>query len=257
MFAYIFVFILGLCIGSFLNVVILRLHREESMLSRSQCLSCRKTIAWYDNIPLASFFLLRGRCRHCHKRISWQYPIVEFVTAILFVLAYQNIGFQVSSFKFQEFLELFRNLVFISLLIVVFAMDFRWYMIYDIITIPGSIAAFLLNILLGWHWADLVYGGIIGAGFFFAQYLISHGKWIGGGDIRLGLFMGLMLGWKLLLFSIFFAYISGALVGLVLILFGIKRFSSKIPFGTFLSASAIFALLYGEIILQWYLQLIT
>ena len=138
--------IFGLAIGSFLNALVWRMHSKESMLERSACPKCKKNIAWYDNIPVLSFTLLKGRCRNCGKGISWQYPLVEIIVAGLFFYAFIRIS---SDLGVYEVLNLFRDFFLISVMIVVFIYDLRWYLILDKITIPSIIVIFFLNLFLG------------------------------------------------------------------------------------------------------------
>ncbi|MFA4834327.1 MAG: prepilin peptidase, partial [Patescibacteria group bacterium] len=205
-----FVFLFGLVIGSFLNCLIWRLHKEEGMWNRSYCPLCQKQIAWYDNIPILSFILLGGKCRHCGKPISWQYPVVELIVGILFVLSfYLNLktftsallpNSQFSIFNFQllftsHFLILtLRDWFIIAVMIVIFIYDLRWSLILDKVTLPACLVVFILNLALGVSWLALVVSAAIGGSFFLIQFLVSGGKWIGGGDIRLGLLMGFSLG---------------------------------------------------------------
>lgn len=247
------IFIFGTIIGSFLNVVIFRLHRKCSILGRSLCFFCQKFIRWYDNIPLFSFLNLRGKCRFCRRKISWQYPLVEVTTGILFLLFYWK---YVALGLGQNLFYLFRDLVFVSILMIIFVYDLRWYLILDIITIPAAIFAFLINLYLGLSWWSLLLGALIGGGFFLAQFLISSGRWIGGGDIRLGVLLGAMLGWQLLLLALFLAYAVGSIIGLSLIIAGQKKFSSRVPFGTFLSSATMATLLWGSLLLRWYLGML-
>ena len=277
------IFIVGLCVGSFLNCLIYRLRRQKTILGRSYCPHCKQPIAWYDNIPLISFILLKGECRHCKRPIAWQYPAVELATGILFVLAYINFQFfppqrdpamAVTIFNFQTIsdvqilkfqfiihnskllIQLLRDWLFVCILIVVFIYDLRWQLILDKVTVPAIIVAFGLNLWLGMNWLNLLAAAGIGGGFFLAQYLISRGRWIGGGDIRLGGLMGLMLGWPQILTALILAYVSGAVVGVGLLLERKKQLSSRLPFGTFLSAATIAAMLWGENMLEWYLGII-
>ena len=273
------IFIVGLCVGSFLNCLIYRLRRQKTILGRSYCPHCKQPIAWYDNIPLISFILLKGECRHCKRPIAWQYPAVELATGILFVLAYINFQFfppqrdpamAVTIFNFQTIsdvqilkfqfiihnskllIQLLRDWLFVCILIVVFIYDLRWQLILDKVTVPAIIVAFGLNLWLGMNWLNLLAAAGIGGGFFLAQYLISRGRWIGGGDIRLGVLMGLMLGWPQILTALILAYVSGAVVGVGLLLERKKQLSSRLPFGTFLSAATIVAMLWGEEIMSWW-----
>ncbi|MCG2690937.1 prepilin peptidase [Candidatus Parcubacteria bacterium] len=260
------VFLFGLCVGSFLNCLIWRLHKNESMWNRSYCPKCRKQIAWYDNIPVLSFILLRGKCRHCGKPISWQYPIVELIAGLLFVLAFfQNFQFSIfnfqsiSNFQFlisKQLLFFARDIFFISVMIVVFIYDLRWYLILDAVTLPACAIVLILNLFLGISWQNLLVSGIIGSSFFLIQFLISKGRWIGGGDIRLGLLLGLALGWPNVLAAILIAYFIGSIIGIGLIIAGKKQWGSKVPLGVFLSAAAIIVLFWGDRIINWYLNLL-
>ena len=265
--------IFGLAIGSFLNVVIWRVKNEESLLGRSQCPECKKLIAWYDNIPLLSFILLKGRCRNCDTPISYQYPLVELVTALLFVLAFYE-SFQVSGFRFQvnDLLILLRNFFLIAVMMVIFVIDLRWYLILDVISLPAAAIILIMNLLIGnptynlcrlenlWScnplsWSGLLISAIIGGSFFLIQFLVSRGRWVGGGDIRLGVLMGLALGWPQVLIALMLAYFSGSIVGLGLMASGRKQWGSMLPFGVFLAPATIATLFWGREILHWYLNI--
>lgn len=242
------IFILGLLIGSFLNVVIVRLGQKKPFIfGRSVCPGCKKEIRWQDNIPVVSFLLLGGKCHYCQKNISWQYPLVELAAAFAFVLLYLKIGLNL------QFITL---VIFSSFLIIIFVYDLKHYLILDKITIPAMVAAFLLNFYLGLSFWSMIIGALIGIWFFAFQFIISKGKWVGDGDIRLGALMGLMLGWKLLLVALFLAYIIGAIVGLVLLFSNKKKMSSAVPFGPFLSLATFITFLWGQDLLIWYLNLI-
>ncbi len=251
---YFFVFLFGLIIGSFLNCLIWRLHTGESILGRSYCPKCKAKIAWYDNIPLLSFVLLRGRCRACRRRISLQYPAVELAAGLLFALSfYAQYQFNVQC-QGHDIILLARNWFIIAVMIVIFVYDLRWYLILDVITLPAAAVVFGLNLLLGFSWQNLLFSGIIGAGFFLAQFVLSRGRWIGGGDIRLGLLMGLALGWPKIIWAIVLAYFLGSIISLGLLLSGKKQWSSRIPLGTFLAPATLIILFWGEKIIAWYLN---
>ena len=240
------IFIVGLFVGSFLNVVILRLGTNKSMwFGRSQCPQCQTTIAWYDNIPVISFLLLQGKCRNCQQRISNQYISVELITAVSFIWLLDRFGWSTAALVYA---------VFFCFLIVIFVYDLRHYLILDGVVLPGVLVAAAGSWYLGVSWQSLALGMIIGAGFFAAQFFISGGRWVGGGDIRLGAMMGAMLGWQLLLVALFIAYVVGAAVGLALMAAKQKTMASQIPFGPFLTLATFIALLYGQPILQWYLR---
>ena len=249
-----FVFLFGLIIGSFLNCLVWRLRTGESLLGRSYCLKCKKQIAWHDNLPVLSFVLLKGKCRQCGGKISWQYPIVELTTGVLFVLAYY-LNYELRITNYELIIQLLRDWFLISAMMVIFIYDLRWYLILDIVTLPACLVVLILNLALGFSLWNLLVSGIIGSGFFLLQFLISGGKWIGGGDIRLGLLMGLALGWPGVIAAIIISYFLGSLVGLGLIAAGKKRWGSEIPLGVFLAAGTIIDLFWQERILDWYWNL--
>jgi len=243
---YIIIFIIGLCIGSFLNVVIYRLHKKESFIKgRSYCPKCRHKLSWLDNIPLISWVFLKARCRYCNERISLQYPLVELAGGALFALAL---------FTADNYLLLVSYCFFISILIIIFVYDLKWYLILDKVTVPAIAAAGLFNIILGHSIFNLLSAAFAISGFFLLQFLISKGKWIGGGDIRLGFLMGIMLGWPIAIAALFISYIAGAIIGVGLIITGKKKMSSQVPFGTFLSVGTIIALLYGDMLMRWIMR---
>lgn len=261
---YIFIFILGACIGSFLNAWVWRLHRGQSIFGRrSYCPQCKTQLKNYDLIPLLSFLFLGGQCRFCKQKISWQYPIVEISTGLLYIIAFIAITdrFAIDP-RWKIFLWLYWY--FIAILIVIFIFDLKYYLILDKVTFPAIILIFFLNLLLGYSLINLILGAVIAGGFFGLQYKIPQwgrkifGKenvffkldWIGGGDIMLGILIGVMLGWKLTLIALFIAYIGGAVVCVALLITGKKKMQSQIPFGTFLTVAAIIALLWGEQIIQ-------
>jgi len=270
-----FIFLFGLIIGSFLNCLIWRLHQGEGIWGRSYCPKCKKQIAWYDNIPVLSFIALGGKCRHCGKSISWQYPIVELVTAVLFAVAFfMNNELRIMNYGFNNFnisslihnslfiIHLLRDWFLISVMIIIFIYDLRWYLILDVVTLPACAIILILNLLINHiqcpqciQWTQWLISGIIGGSFFLSQFIISRGKWIGGGDIRLGLLMGLALGWPNIIVAIFLAYLIGSIVGVGLLLTGRKNWGSKLPLGVFLSAATVIVLFWGERIVDWYMNL--
>ncbi len=249
---YFWIFILGVVIGSFLNVVILRTYYGDSFLrTRSFCPSCRKKIVWYDNIPLWSFFMLKGRCRNCNRKISFQYPVVELVSGILF-LAVFYIDFNFLNLK--SLFVLLRDWLIVSILIVIFVQDLKWYVILDKIILPATGIVFGLNLFLREDFWNLSLAAFIGAGFFLWQFLISRGRWVGEGDIRLGAFMGVVLGFPKILIALFLAYILGSLIGIFLVLINKKKMSSKMPLAVFLVPATFAVLFGGDKILNWYFK---
>ncbi|MBI5077535.1 prepilin peptidase [Candidatus Falkowbacteria bacterium] len=264
---FILIFITGLCVGSFLNVIILRLgsgqvcrlpEKRSIVRGRSACPRCKEPILWYDLIPLMSFFILKTRCRHCREKISWQYPLIELATGLAFVLL--ALYHQVNVNPVNPFF--YRDIVFFSALIIIFVTDLKCFLIFDAVVIPMMAFAFLANVFVfgtASNYVDvvfnLIFAAAVGAAFFLAQYLLSKGKWLGAGDIRLGLLMGLMLGWPNVLAAIFIAYIFGAIASIILLLFKIKKMKSQVPLGVFLSLSTMVMLIYGNKIIDWYVGL--
>lgn len=241
---FLLIFLLGLCIGSFLNVLICRLPCGQSADGHSRCPRCRKTLGWHELIPLASFLIQKGKCRGCDKKISWQYPVVELATAMLFVLFYTPQNFFLNALLF----------VSISAMLVVFMIDLQYGLILDAIIWPTAILVGILQILNGVTIFNLISAALLASGFFALQWIFSKGKWIGEGDIGLGILMGLILSWPNILAAIFFAYVGGALISLLLLAWRKKTLKSAVPFGVFLAPATLVALLWGEKVIKWYLS---
>jgi leader peptidase (prepilin peptidase)/N-methyltransferase len=235
----------GLALGSFLNVVIARVPAGGSLVHpRSACPGCSAPLAWYDNIPVLSFVVLRGRCRACGMRISWRYPIVEVITAAVLVLAYVAFG------RSADFLV---ACVLLPALVAMTAIDLQHQMIPDAITLPGIPVGLLLN-LATWRisWVDSLLGIVLGGGLFLVIILASRGG-MGGGDLKLGAMLGAFLGWKALLFALFVAIVLGGAIGAVLLATGRRGRKDPIPFGPFLAAGGAMALFWGERAFDWWM----
>lgn len=240
--------LLGLIIGSFLNCLVWRIYKEESMMGRSYCPKCSKQIAWYDNIPLLSFIILRGRCRHCQEQISWQYPLVEFFTSLLFALSFIAVA-HVPDMP----LLLARNWLLIITFLIVFVYDFRWQMVPMLIVWPMIIVAAGISLFLGYPWQEILLFGAVGTSFFLIQYFATAKRGLGEGDIWLGLLIGVALPeGGLLALALILAYFVGAIFSGILLLGRQRGWKSKIALGPFLSFGAIITLIYGEKILAWY-----
>ena len=243
---YIFIFILGTVIGSFLNVVILRLKNKKSVFKKpSHCPFCKKKLKWHELIPIISFVLQKGRCRKCKKKISWQYPLVEFFTGLVFVL----IGIYSSGFINIAFL-----LVVSCFLIIIFVYDLKYYLVPNKIIYPVIIITFLYNFYSAFF--NKLLAGILGGLFFLIIVLISQGKWMGMGDVKIGVLMGLLLGLPQLFTALFLAFLIGGVVSIILLALKKKALKSEIPLGPFLTGATFITLLWGDILLNWYLNLL-
>lgn len=252
---YLWVAILGLILGSFLNSWVWR-RRENIRIatsSRSICVHCRHILAWYENIPLLSYWRQQGRCRHCRKKIPSHYMLVELVLPFLLVLIFYK------SAQLPHFSEwrLLRDVFFLSFLVIIFKYDWLYREIPTDIVWTGGILGLAINYsFLNKSLADMLLGSAVMGGFFLAQYLISRGRWIGGGDVRLGFMFGIWLGWPVALVSLFVAYILGAVVAVGLLLAKKVNRNSEIPFGTFLAVGVLAGILYGHKIVEWYVSLL-
>lgn len=252
---YFFIFILGLILGSFLNSWMWRVHDNIKIISnsRSMCPHCRYQLKWYENIPLFSWLALRAHCSNCKKTIHWSYFAVELATGILMVFV---AGQHVKLLHFSEW-ALLRDVFFLTLLIIIFVYDLRYKIILSRVVWIGTLIGFLINTLdLNFSVLSLLLGMVIGGGFFLLQYIVSSGRWIGGGDVRMGVMMGAWLGWQNTLLAMFIAYVLGALVGVVLLLSKKAERKTEVPFGTFLAIGTMAALYYGEGVIAWYVQLL-
>jgi len=238
-----FSLLFGLCLGSFANVCIYRLPRKISIITpASFCPSCGKKLKWYHNIPLLSFFLLKRRCAYCGEKISFLYPIVEGLSGIISLILFKKFGFS---------LEYLIYLLFCLSMIIVFFIDLYHYIIPNIITFSGIGAGILLLLfspLLPRK--DMFLGAIIGGAMFggvsLLYYLLTKKVGLGEGDIKLIFMMGFFIGIKGVLFVILLGSISGALIGSIYLLFSKKGMKEPIPFGPFLSFSAVLFVLIPE-----------
>jgi leader peptidase (prepilin peptidase)/N-methyltransferase len=242
--------LLGLTIGSFLNVVIARLPEHRGLGGRSACPQCGAPIAWYDNVPLLSFVALRGRCRRCRAGIPWRYPIVEALTAVLFGFAFT---------RFVEPLELVSVAIFISALIAITGIDLAHQIIPDVISLPGIALGFLASLATRRvDWIESLIGIVIGGGIFWiiirASVLVLGREGMGGGDVKLGAMLGAFLGWKVVLVAIFVAVVGGGIVATALLALDLTRRKDPIPFGPFLALGGIVGLFWGDRLLAWYMR---
>jgi len=248
---------IGAIVGSFLNALLWRLHSGESMLvGRSHCTRCGHVLGALDLVPVFSFLALRGRCRHCSEAIHPSYLAVEVATATIFA-ALAAKAYAESTLLSQSGLAALLIAWFVAAsCVVVFVYDLKYMLIPRRVTTAATVVAFVGGVLLGADPLRLAFAVIVGAGVFFLQYALSNGRWIGGGDIHVGAMMGAALGWPLVVLALFVAYVIGAIYGLWLIASKQRQWKSEIPFGTFLTASTVFCLLYGERLLGWYLAML-
>ena len=243
----------GLLIGSFLNVVIHRLPREESLVTpRSRCPACQTPIRPWDNVPVVSFLLLRGRCRDCGQPISWRYPLVEGLTGLLFALTVARFG--------MTFLAL--SLLFlVSALVVVAFVDIDHQVIPNAITLPGIPLGLLAGLAVGGPpILDRILGALTGAGFLYLVLLYGSALYgrdaMGEGDLNLIALVGAFLGWRGVVVTILFGCVAGSFVGLTMIAFGRLGRRDHMPFGPFLATGALVALFVGDQLISWYVTLI-
>ena len=234
----------GLVIGSFLNVVIVRVPERRSLWRpRSGCPTCGAQLAWHDNVPVLSFLLLRGRCRSCRTPISWRYPIVEIGNAVALVSA---------AVAFGPTAEFIVAGALLAALIVVVAIDLQHQLIPDVITIPGIVLGLLANLLTGHvSWLESVIGIVI-AGGLFLTIIVASGGGMGGGDLKLGAMLGAFLGWKALLFALFVAIVLGGMVAIALLTLRLRGRKDPVPFGPFLAVGGAMGLFWGARVFAWY-----
>ncbi len=274
-FNYIFAGVLGAIIGSFLNVVIHRLPLEDSIVfPNSRCPSCGAVIAFYDNVPVLSYLLLRGRCRSCETRISARYPAVELMTALLFVAVSWRVGLT---------LVLPFDLIFVSALIALVFIDAEHMILPNAITYPGIVFALVARLTIPYllgspHfydlpglmqgmlsdmpiWAASLIGALIGALIGGGSLWLMGWTWerlrgveaMGLGDVKMMFMVGAYLGWRLTILTIFFGVLSGSLIGVALMVQqGKKDMQMLLPFGVFLGIGSIIALMVGPQIVEWY-----
>ena len=254
-------FLFGLIVGSFLNVLILRLPKNLSIGGRSHCQNCNLDLTWRDLFPVFSYLFLRGKCRQCKQKISSRYVLIELITGILFALTW----FIVQPQDLTTWILLFRNWLIVSVLITVFVIDLEHYLILDKIVFPATLVVVFLNIALDYFnsssFVDInsftlggVLSALLGASIFFSLWFFSKGKWMGFGDVKFMLFLGMALGFPDFFVSLFLAFVLGGIVGIMLIVSGKKAMQSQLPFGTFLSLASLLALFYGKNMLAWYLS---
>ena len=268
-------FVLGLAFGSFINALVWRLHQQQKtsppaggksqkysiIHGRSMCVHCKRKLATKDLIPLFSWLILQGKCRYCHKPISWQYPVVELGAAILFAGSYLfwPLDLTVTANKINFIVWL----IALVGLIALFVYDVRWRLLPNRIVFPLimlAAAGALAEAAAAGSMEPIIssiFGLLAGGGIFYLLFQISSGQWIGGGDVKLGFALGILVGgpWPALLL-IFLASILGSVFSLPLMVSNRLKAKSRIAFGPFLIISAIIIRLVGDSIIEWYANLI-
>jgi leader peptidase (prepilin peptidase)/N-methyltransferase len=269
-------FIFGLIFGSFLSVVVSRLEeagiglptpprrakrtrrQDNPITGRSRCDHCRKVIPWYDNIPLVSYALLRGKCRHCGRPISHYHPLLELSAGLYLAGAYLLYGLDP---------QLAVAGVFGLLMLALFVYDSKHQILPNVLTLPAIglalavvIAQAILNhtdstvqlTLLSGSPLNYLIGGAVGGGFFLLMSLVSRGRWVGGGDIKLGLLIGLLTGWPYVVVALILAYLIGSVYAIFLLASHHAKAGTMLPFGPMLVLGFYIAAAYGREIVSWY-----
>jgi leader peptidase (prepilin peptidase)/N-methyltransferase len=261
-FADVILFLLGASIGSFLNVCIYRLPREDMSIKdpkRSICFSCGEKIRWYDNIPIFSYIWLRGRCRNCKTEFSIRYALVELLTAVLFVLIGRRFGYDIATPVY---------LVFTAALICGSFIDIDHFILPDEITIPGMIIGLFLGVgipvffpdstFLPETWWDAVAGALVGGGSLWSLGVIAKAilrrDAMGFGDVKLMTMVGFLIGWEMTLLTLFLSAILGLVITLPIHVLKGKGRYAHLPYGPYLSLGAVLSLLWGETLFGWYMD---
>jgi leader peptidase (prepilin peptidase)/N-methyltransferase len=248
----IFAFMLGAVVGSFLNVCIYRLPKDESIVfPPSRCPGCGKNIRWFDNIPIISWLVLRGRCRSCSASISLQYPLVELTNGLLSLALFMRFG------PTLAFLILF---LFCSAMVVITFIDLEHQIIPDVISLPGIVVGFVFSFFIPQlGWLNSLLGILAGGGSLWLvawlYELLTKKEGMGGGDIKLLAMMGAFFGWKAIPFIIFVSSLTGTVIGVSVMLAQKKDSKLAIPFGPFLALGSIIYIFFGSRIIHWYLSM--
>jgi leader peptidase (prepilin peptidase)/N-methyltransferase len=238
----------GLCVGSFLNVCIYRLPRGESLVSPgSRCPKCKRPLRWFDNIPVLSWLVLRGRCARCGSPISLQYPVVELVTALVWVAIawFTPAGWLLAS-----------RLVLATALIVLFMIDLEHQLLPNAITLPGIVAGFLFSLVAPPGPADSLIGIVAGGGVLYAiaagYYALRKEEGMGMGDVKMLAMVGAFLGWRAVLLTLVLSSFTGAVIGVAMMWAQRGNLRYALPFGTFLALGTFVTMLFGDDLLRWY-----
>jgi len=246
-------FLFGSAVGSFLNVVIDRTTRRESILGRSYCDHCKVTLSTVDLIPIISFVAQGAKCRYCSKPLSYQYPIVEGITALLFALTFYFLAVSGTLSVFS----LVYYVILVSVMIVVAVVDFKFSLVPTTFVFAASLLALLYNfIFLSTNlFIEHVIAAFLGGLFFLIIVLVTRGKGMGEGDIIIGFLIGMVLGIQSATLAIFLAFLIGSVVSLSLIAVKLRKFGQTVPFAPFLVIGFFISFYWGEQLLKWYLMI--
>lgn len=243
-----FIFVFGLIVGSFLNVCIYRIPIEIGIsFPPSHCPVCQERIKWYDLFPVISYILLRGKCRKCGEIISIEYPIVELIVGITYSLLYIKFGLTITLVKF---------IILFGFIIVIAMIDFKTTYVYFKTTLMGSIFGLvfiIINYYQGQEIIGYVYGALLSGGILALIVIVTKG--MGWGDVEIGFLCGFYLGFKLTCVMLFLAFVTGGLIGLLLIILKLKTRKDTMPFGPFIAFSTVLTVFFGEWLLTSYLLL--
>ena len=292
---FLITFIFGSVIGSFINVIVDRTDTKDSPFKgRSFCPYCRKTLAWWEMVPIINFFYLKGRCSNCHHKLSWQYPLIEFITGFLFALvSWRFLRFPLLNlhiiFTWQlETILFWINFIFwlywIFVLITISLYDLKKYLILSEVLFPAIILSLIWKIILGIffkthnftyltqinhilgaqsyvfgsypYFLSLILGVIVSFGLIALLAFVTKERAMGWGDALVAIFIGLILGWPEAIMALIIAFLSGGLISIVLMLLKKKTIKSYLPFAPFLAFGALLILLFGDIIIKGYLSLL-
>lgn len=257
---YFIIFIFGTFIGSFLGVVIDRLPKGESIVKgRSHCDHCRKTLTVLDLVPVFSFLFLQGRCRYCKVKLSWFYPLIEVITGVLFVLVALHVTILYQVFSIWYAVEVLYYLFLVSVLVVIFFIDLKYGIIPFSIIFPAMIVSFLYLFFTSNHLLlNNLLAGVGAFVFFLLLFLMTRGRGMGFGDVVYVFFMGLVLGFPLIVAGLYIAFVSGAVISLILVWLKRKKIKGGIiPFGPFLVFGTIVVLFWGQPIIDWIMAYLT
>lgn len=253
--------VLGVCLGSFVNAAVWRIKVKKDIVhDRSECVHCHHKLAATDLVPVMSWLFLRGKCRYCHKPISAQYPIVELAVMAYFVLSYLLWPMMLDSTS--AWIDFGLWLSYGVGLAILFVYDLKWYLLPDKVVWPLVALGMIdfINTGLWRQWSlpqflsEFVLAVLVIAGVYYLLYIMSKGKWVGFGDVKLGLFMGLALGWQAGLVALLLANVVGCLVVIPGLALGKLKRDSRIPFGPFLIIGFVLAGLYGQQLFSWYIS---